>query len=278
MVVGSWDVMTVDIAFFCVIDNGHRGKYYKFIVQEDMHAVLQFAVGVVVVDFVTAFLHWFEDNYLYYDHPWLRQISIENELHHFRPRTITYYSNWESSKSNIVAALLLCAAVRAFLTFEDYPVLFATLLLFGSSTNVYHKYTHQRDCERPRWVTRLMRTGVLVSRDIHVRHHTADAATADYGIVVAPLNTLYDKIGIWKAFERALRTCGVHTCKKRGTRAYPVEEQHEYDTDCPRPLTGEEVADYYRRLRAMYDTLPKCAAETAGGAYAVAASAATPTP
>ena len=57
-------------------------------------------MGFLIADFLAGFLHWFEDTYMDYcmntGIPLIDQISQENELHHYFPRTILASSDLES--------------------------------------------------------------------------------------------------------------------------------------------------------------------------------------
>ena len=63
----------------------HITKYYIFI---------QIILGFILADFITGIVHWFEDTYLVYciNIPFINEISKNNELHHYFPRSMLGYS------------------------------------------------------------------------------------------------------------------------------------------------------------------------------------------
>jgi hypothetical protein len=215
---------------------------------------LQIVAGIVVADVGTSFFHWMEDTYLWYGHPVFTQVSIDNEMHHYRPRTITYWNTWQTVENSVYFVVLAVGIFALKLPPARYAPFLLTACLTGSTVNLLHKFLHQRDCERPGFVTALQRSGVLVSRATHKRHHSDDVSHRDYGVILAPLNSLYDAIGLWDRLEFGASCLGLPPCKKRGANAYgDADESDNFDVECPRPLTGEDVAKYYERLRQMFD-------------------------
>ena len=244
----------------------HLADYLIILYIKFMNILLQILISLVVIDFLVAAAHWFEDNYLYYDYPFflLNQISKDNELHHYIPRVITYYSYAESMYVPTIITLCLLITLNTFTSIKvnKYPAIYITSLVLGSFSNVVHKWQHQRDCERYKIVTLLYKYRILVSSEKHRMHHKGDKdaefykRSDNYGIIFHILNNLYDSLKIWPILEKGVAMCGITKCNQRSKYPY----QDTFDMECPPPLKKENVSDYIRRLQHMYEVekLSKC--------------------
>lgn len=219
--------------------------------------------GMILGDFLVAFGHWFEDNYLYYDYdafksvPFLsnkiREISKANDLHHYVPRILTqksylmaiwstlifipiifviYFLLIPKNKGNLKGLLGLCIVV-----------LFA---------EISHRWQHYRECEKNA-VVRLLQATVLVSSDEHKVHHGTKVANSNYGVVSKHLNKLYDIIGLWTLLEAIMP---LKLCKK--TNNFPFKPVLE---ECPYKMPESEKETYRRELHRMRteNAIPACA-------------------
>jgi hypothetical protein len=219
-----------------------------------LNAVFDVLLALLLVDVLTALLHWTEDTYLWYgmEVPLLREIAAANEMHHWMPRTITYYGYLEQSRVNVAVTLgVLLLAWLCGVSPREHPCFYAVALVAGCMSNVLHRWQHERDCERPRVVTALQRAGVLVGREAHREHHAAAKPSHSYGTVLAPLNRLYDAAGLWAALERCAAAAGARACHVRGC-ASDYEERDRFDEECPRQLTAEDMRRYQAQLRDFF--------------------------
>jgi hypothetical protein len=221
--------------------------------------ILQFVIALLAVDFAAATFHWFEDNYLYYDFPFpfLDEISKANEMHHFMPRVITYYSFTESVYVPIIISAFSLIVIHLITSFKmnKYPIFYATAFVLGSIGNVIHKCQHQRECERPWFITMLYKYKILISREKHMAHHAGESNTEfyqrsnNYGLIFEMPNNIYDALDIWSTLEKLIAMFGITKCNQRNE--YPYRDT--FDMDCPPPLKAEDVDDYIKRLKQIYD-------------------------
>jgi hypothetical protein len=63
-----------------------------------MHVLWQILLAILVADFGSGLLHWFEDTYIHYCTrvPFFKDIAQDNEMHHYYPRSIVYKSYVEN--------------------------------------------------------------------------------------------------------------------------------------------------------------------------------------
>lgn len=217
--------------------------------------ILEVLGALFLIDFVTAFMHWFEDNYLYYDFPFpiLNGLSIDNEMHHFMPRTITYYSYLENMYYTTILALILVIIILSIRHIFNIPLLknkyfLGTTLIFGMLPNLIHRFQHERDCERPYIISQLFKYGIFIDREKHKMHHKMP--NGNYGVMVPILNNIYEYFNLWNILERFIFFFfDIPTTKKKSN--YIMRDT--FDEECPRKINSEDMKQYYIRLKYLRD-------------------------
>lgn len=218
-----------------------------------MHPVAQILAGALVADFAAAFFHFWEDTYLPYTkkHGVFPAIARDNELHHALPYSMTTQPVTSNLKvttplSLIIAGLIVLLA-PAFAA--RYSVFLVSMVVVGAMANVFHRWQHERECHRPKLVTLLQETGVLVGREQHKEHH--DYPSRRYGVILGFTNYIYDGLGVWD-FIRAV--VPLRQYPKPGVKEYahfvPQSIHQELQKECPRKLTPSEVDGVRNALRA----------------------------
>ena len=197
--------------------------------------IAQIVGALVIADLFGAVGHWAEDNYLPYstETPILKSIARGNELHHFAPHTITHESYFDTCKVMIVLTIIYILFCRFILQIKvsNAPAFYMTSALIGPIINLIHRWQHEKDERRPRLVSLLQRMRILVPPDVHRRHHKDDLSYRDYGLILNPMNALYN-MGLWSTLEHLVRaSTGVEPCPKRGVDAYPERFNNESDDD-----------------------------------------------
>ena len=92
---------------------------------------------MLIGDFITAFFHWFEDTYLEPNkikNKFLHKIAIDNEMHHFIPRSILSFSYFETIKTttflSLIVLVLLNLLAKNFLKKYFLSIMVCLLHLF----------------------------------------------------------------------------------------------------------------------------------------------------
>lgn len=224
-----------------------------------MHPGLQVIIGLLLVDVLTATMHWYEDNYLppsTTKNPLLREIAIHNEIHHVVPYSITTFTPLE----NIMVPLLLTTCVFGVMWlvwpngFRKYPYLLLVTGLAGTFSNLLHRWLHERPCKRPALIQLLQRIGIIVRSDVHALHHRdTTGGKAMYGVIFSPMNDLYDTLGIWRGLEWVLaNSVGIHPMRKLGVQEFSKQYAHlnpSKDDPCPDPPSRERLIQLSNAMR-----------------------------
>lgn len=166
--------------------------------------LVQFVAAVLVTDFVSGFIHWFEDAYGREDLPvtgrWITRLNI---LHHHEPRRFIRNSWLRSSWDLTLAALLVVLAAWLMGRLTWHVWVFAVI---GANANQIHKWAHRTPRENGRIVTWLQRLRLVQTPLHHARHHT-NPKDSNYCVVTVFLNPILDCVHLWEGLELLL----VHT-------------------------------------------------------------------
>jgi len=163
--------------------------------------VLEFVAAVLITDFVSGLVHWFEDAYGREDFPitgrWITRLNV---LHHHEPRSFVRNTWWQSSWDlTLVAAVVVVAAW--WMGWLYWPVwVFAVL---GANANQIHKWAHRTPRENGKLITWLQRFHLVQSPRHHAAHHT-DPKNSHYCVLTDFLNPVLDRIRLWDGFEFVL--------------------------------------------------------------------------
>lgn len=166
-------------------------------------------VAVLAADFVSGLVHWICDRFFAEDTPVIGRMLIHPfREHHVDPLAITRHGLFELCGNNALAVLLpvlgivLSGAPRATassIAVHGFVIAFA-LAVFA--TNQMHKWAH---AERPSAAVRfLQHTGLILSPEVHDRHHRADFSRG-YCVTTGWLNPLLDAYRVLPRCEAWLR-------------------------------------------------------------------------
>jgi ubiquitin-conjugating enzyme E2 variant len=170
------------------------------------------ALGFLLADFVSGFVHWMADTWGSTEMPVLGKALIRPfREHHVDPKAMTRHDYIETNGANClisipvaVMTLLIPLDVEGWVT----PALFTavslgSMIFWVMMTNQIHKWSHLDPEQTPgplRWAQRMH---LVLPPTHHDRHHTAPFDTY-YCITTGWLNWPLHKLGFFRALERLL--------------------------------------------------------------------------
>jgi len=163
---------------------------------------LQIIIGFIIADILTGAFHWFEDSYLDYciDIPILSDIAKDNEMHHYFPRSMLAYSYFEHITYSLPLTLII---IGLFIIIDrsilKYPFFLFSFGIFSIFSNVFHRFSHMRECENHLIVNLLQKTGILCSHKHHSLHHTK--VSGKYCVISEYNNYILDTLNFWGFLE-----------------------------------------------------------------------------
>ena len=217
---------------------------------------IQIIIGFFIADLLTGTFHWFEDNYFHYclDYPIINKISKANELHHFFPRDITHYTYIENMSYTLPATVILILFILlirpSFVL--NHPFMFISFFIFSSSSNIIHRFSHERNCERHPIVSYLQKQKVLVSSDEHKKHH--DEPNCNFCVISPFSNYILERIHFWRSLEFIIdKMFGIVPHRKPGynEREYSnlhIEIHRNSKKECPRKVKSSDIDELFSIL------------------------------
>ncbi|MBY0280486.1 fatty acid desaturase family protein [Candidatus Binatia bacterium] len=168
------------------------------------------AAAVLAADLVSGLVHWICDRFFAEDTPLIGRMLIHPfREHHVDPMAITRHGLFELCGNNALAvllpvlALLLAGPPRpsaSSLALHGFVIAFSFAVF---ATNLMHKWAHAVQCRAVvRW---LQRTRLILSPEVHDRHHRGDFSHG-YCVTTGWLNPLLDASRVLPRSEAWLRS------------------------------------------------------------------------
>lgn len=179
--------------------------------------------AVLAADLVSGLVHWICDRFFAEDTPVIGRMLIHPfREHHVDPLAITRHGLFELCGNNALAVLLPVLGIvlagppgtsAASIAGHGFMIAFA-LAVFA--TNQMHKWAHAQ--RRSAAVRLLQRTGLILSPEVHDRHHRGDFSHG-YCVTTGWLNPLLDRYRVLPRCEAWLRALDSGTSPLRSRRA-----------------------------------------------------------
>lgn len=211
-------------------------------------------MGIFVADLAAGFSHWIEDSYLNYctSIPFLSVIAKENEMHHYFPRAMLHESYFQNIKTTIIIMIILFCFLYLIIPsqFTKYPVFFITFFVFACIGNLFHRFTHHRECESHYIILQLQKLGIICSHEHHRVHH-ATRPDGRYCVIFPINNYILDNIYFWRILEVIVGMFGLKPDRKSVYKDY--ESIHNYMHEdskkkCPKHPTVKDVDILSKKL------------------------------
>jgi len=226
-----------------------------------MNNIIQIVLGFILADLIVGFFHWFEDSYLDYciDFPILGQISKDNELHHYFPRSIIAYNYFEHVSVTIPIIVIIFSILylinKNIFTYK-YKYFFISFAFFCTVSNIIHRYSHMRQCETNIILQFLQYTGIFCSHEHHSSHHVNP--TQKYCVISEYNNYILDNINFWRGMENMVYILtNIKPNRKQAYDSYSPIHNHMHKNAklvCPDKPTREDVEMLIKKL----DDYKKC--------------------
>lgn len=156
--------------------------------------------GLLLADFATGLIHWFEDRYGDPSWPIIGHAIYMNQEHHKRPRFFLTGSLWKRNRE----VWMVCFATAALLLFLDsLTTLSGSFAFFGLFANEIHGASHRTAKENGALVRLLQRSRLIQSPLHHAAHHRR-AKNTHYCTMTNWVNPILDRIGFFTAIERVI--------------------------------------------------------------------------
>jgi hypothetical protein len=219
-----------------------------------MNIFLQILIGFILADLITGIFHWFEDTYLDYciHLPIIGTIAKDNELHHYFPRSIIAYSYLDHISLSLPLTIIILIIVYIInkSIFKLYFFL-ASFAFFSITSNIFHRFSHMRDCENNIVVIQLQKIGILCSHSHHSLHHTS--VNDKYCVISEYNNYILDTVYFWRILEYIIYLfTGIKPNRKSNYDSYSSIHNYMHinaKLECPDKPTMQDVNELIENLK-----------------------------
>jgi ubiquitin-conjugating enzyme E2 variant len=187
------------------MSSGNSIMYYTFGLSTNSGIMLiiffRILLAILLADFMTGIVHWWEDAYGNPNWSILGKSLIEPNLrHHKYPREFIKGSYWSRINTSMYLGLLLLGLCCLFSIFNIYSFICIAIAAHG---NEIHRLSHQTDKENGRLIVLLQKTGIMQSRRHHGLHHNSPFE-CNYCVMTNFVNPVLQSINFWHYTEQFL--------------------------------------------------------------------------
>lgn len=182
-----------------------------------MILLLQILGLILLTDFITGIIHWWEDSYANPNWKYLgKSIAVPNIEHHKYPRKFLQGTMIDRIKFSVITAFV----VGIFLFFMgggglNWQTIF--VLIYGSFGNEFHAIAHRTDKENGKIICLFQKLGLMQSRKMHGQHHTSPYEI-NYCVMTNYLNPFLNYIGFWQKLEKIISLLGIKPIRNENIR------------------------------------------------------------
>lgn len=227
-----------------------------------MNILLQIILGLLLGDIAAAFFHWYEDTYIHYcnNNILLKEIARDNEMHHYYPRIIVRYKWYHNIKYTFLLAIIILSITYIVIPnhVHKYPIFYISFFISGTFSNLFHKWSHMRECELNPLLNILQKYNIIIGHNHHSIHHNDDN-DIKYGVMFPITNIILDNIKIFRLFEIIIyELFNVKSDRKKKFKDYKDTVGYEnihyitINEDCPRKINDMEKDTLYYNLDEYY--------------------------
>jgi len=174
-----------------------------------MLTIIQILLLILLADFITGHIHWWEDAYGNPNWKFLKVgelIVFPNLEHHKNPRKLVKSTFWGRVKISFFVALAVLILIFLFFGSLNWQTIFC--LLYCSLGNELHAITHKTDKENGKLICFIQKTGLIQSRKMHGLHHTSPY-NINYCVMTNYLNPILNMVKYFETLELIISFLGI---------------------------------------------------------------------
>lgn len=165
--------------------------------------VIELFAAILLADWITGFVHWWEDAYGNPQWGFVGKYIVEpNLVHHLDPRDLAPAGYFKLTYISWIAAIMLIAV--PWLLFDWHPFLYLATILIATQANQVHCWAHRTDRENGIIIRGMQQMGIIQSRRHHGQHHRPPWV-GHYCILTNYMNPVLDRLDFWNRSEAAIK-------------------------------------------------------------------------
>ena len=189
-----------------------------------MLVLFQILIAWLLADWLTGFVHWFEDRYMdSFSLNFLNSLAEENDLHHRKPTAMLLNTGWINMRSAAAIGWPLAAVLWSM----GLPMIVWLTVFFSTFGNLIHRFAHMPKGKLPRWIRGMQEFGLFISHDHHDAHHRSmkklipkHLAGYKFCPMTDWMNPILDGIMFWSALEFTFAIFGMQTTASKCSKSF----------------------------------------------------------
>ncbi len=197
----------------------------------NMIAAVMPIVGFHSIAFMVSFVHWFLDTWTVKATTLRNRTFNQAKTHHYYPHLVVKKDFFSRNDDAIYGSLcigLLYIIIKMYCAMNVKILVYSMMLSTFVSLEI-HRYAHMKINEVPYVIRLIQKTGIILSRESHFRHHNGKFHQS-YDLMSGIMNDIVDWIGVYPLLEKIVT--GLTGMQPR-----------TYLTD---PKQKQELRDYYK--------------------------------
>jgi hypothetical protein len=164
--------------------------------------VLAGFMGFFIISSVVSFIHWFLDTWTTGNTSMRKRLFNQAKTHHYHPQLVVDKGVFARNDDAIYGSAIMCVVLPLLDLTPNGLVLGYSMALSGLFSLEIHRYAHLNVADVPTPIRLLQRSGLLLSKESHLRHHGTKVHNCSYNLMCGWMNVLEDATGIYPALER----------------------------------------------------------------------------
>jgi len=180
--------------------------------------IIQVLLLILLSDFITGHIHWWEDAYGNPNWKFLglgKYVVLPNLEHHKYPRKLCEGSFFDRIKISLITGMFILFIIYLIFHKLNWQTIF--VIVYSSLANEFHSMSHKTDKENGKIVCMMQKIGLIQSRKMHGYHHTSPY-NINYCVMTNYLNPILNKIKYWEFLEWVISLFGIKAVRGSSIR------------------------------------------------------------
>ncbi len=160
-------------------------------------------LGFHFIAFIISFIHWFLDTWTVSNDSLRIRTFNQAKTHHYYPHLVVEKDIFARNDDAIYGSIMFGTIyLICYSSLNVQIFMYSTMLSVLASLEI-HRYAHMPVNQVPHVIRLLQRSGIILSRESHYRHHNGKFHQS-YDLMSGIMNTIVDWIGIYPMLEKII--------------------------------------------------------------------------
>lgn len=198
--------LNMNIITRCINDSLNNTHTFQASLSISIKLMLAFVAGFHTIAFIISFIHWFLDTWTS-QNAWIRKRFFNQAKgHHYYP-TLVIEKDFFARNDDVIYGSLFFGIF--LLAGHSYFGLYTKMYIYSLMISTYvaleiHRYAHMPAKDVPTPIKLLQRSGIILSKESHAKHHSGKYHNQSYDLMSTHMNTIMDYLEIYPKLEKII--------------------------------------------------------------------------